>query len=101
MSYAAVVDLTDLTPGQAAELADRLRPMLGYLTRLTNRMQQRGWDANDAAYRAAWRARDELHELCVRLRYAGCGPGRAGNPAPPAHRPPRPWEPGGSGREGA
>jgi hypothetical protein len=98
------VDLADLTPKQAADLADRLGPMLGYLTRLTNRMQQRGWDANDTAYLAAWRARDELHELCVRLRYAGRGPGRAGNPAPPTgptDRSPRPWEPGGGGREGA
>ena len=96
------MDLSDLTPQQAAELAGRLQPMLGFLTRLTNRMQKRGWRASDAAYQAAWHARDGLHELCVRLRYAGCGPGRAGNPslpAPPPDRPPRPWEPGGSGRD--
>ena len=61
-------------------MADRLQPILGYLTRLTERMQKRGGRADDDAYRAAWRARDGMHELYVRLRYAGCGPGRAGNP---------------------
>jgi hypothetical protein len=94
------VDLSDLTPRQADALARQLQPMLGYLTRLTDRMQTRGWKAHDPAYH---KARDALHELLVRVRYARCGPGRAGNPsepapAPPGERPPRPWEPGGSGR---
>ena len=88
------MDTSDLTPQQAAALAEKLAPMLGYLVRLTNRMQRRGWNADDASYRAAWRARDELHELCVRLRYhAGGSPGIT--------PPPRPWEAGGAGRGGA
>ena len=75
------MDLFDLTPEQARALAQRLGRQLGYLTRLTNRMQQRGWRADDPAYRAAWAARDSLHELCVRLHYQsrGDGCGRRGS----------------------
>jgi len=107
------VDLSSLTPQQAKDLANRLQPMLGYMTRLTDRMQRRAWYAYDPAYVAAWKARDAMHELHVRLRYAACGLGCAGNPGPPPRDPPgptpreppgrapRPWEPGGSGRGGA
>lgn len=70
------MELSDLTPQQARALAERLSRQLGYLTRLTNRMQQRGWRADDPAYRAAWAARDALHELCVRLHYQSHGGGR-------------------------
>jgi hypothetical protein len=69
------VELSDLTPQQASSLADRLVPTLGYLTRLTNRMQQQGWKANDPAYLAAWKARDALHELTVHLHYQSRGNG--------------------------
>ena len=41
------MDLSDLTPRQAQALAARLAPSLGYLVRLTNRMQQAGWRADD------------------------------------------------------
>ena len=82
--YAGAVDMNHLSPRQAAALAEKLAPMLGYLVRLTDRMQKRGWDPDDFAYRSAWRARDELHGLCVRLRYQAVG-----NPGTP---PPRPWE---------
>ena len=71
--------------------------MLGYLTRLTDRIQKRGWKASDPAYVAAWKARDGLHELVVRLRYRAMGrpePSRTGDPML------RPWEPGGNGRDG-
>lgn len=73
--------LSDLTPQQAEQLAERLRPTMGYLVRLTNRMQQRAWSATDPAYLAAWAARDALHELCVRLHYVTRA-GHAGAPAP-------------------
>jgi len=96
------VDLSEVTPEQAKALDARLRPALGYLVRLTNRMQQRGWRASDPAYQAAWAARHALHELCVRL-HAASRPRPEGPPAPATatdQRPPRPWEPGGSGRGG-
>jgi hypothetical protein len=49
------VDLSDLTPREADAPARRLQPMLGYLVRLSDRMQKRGWRADDPAYLAAWR----------------------------------------------
>ena len=73
------MDLSDLTPAQANALAERLAPMLGYLVRLTDRMQKRGWHANDRVYIEAWAARHALHELTVRVRYQACGnPGGKG-----------------------
>ena len=77
------MDLSSLSPDQARDLDDRVGPMLGYLTRLTDRMQKRAWYAHDPVYVAAWEAQDTVHELHVRLRRASCGPGHAGNPAPP------------------
>ena len=82
------MDTPDLSPEQAAALAAKLSLMLGYLVRLTDRMQKQGWRSDDTTYRAAWRARDELHEVCVRLRYQAVG-----NPG--MSPPPRPWERGG------
>ena len=68
-------------------MAAKLSPMLGYLVPLTDRMQKRGRGAEDGAYRAAWRARNEMHELCVRLRYQACGnPGVSQHPRPPEQR---------------
>ena len=88
--YAAAVDLSSLTPDQAKALANRLQPMLGYMARLTDRMLKSAWCAHDPAYVAAWKARDAMHELLVRLRYASCAPGCAGKPGPaPGER--RPW----------
>lgn len=95
------MDLSDLTPEQAARIGERIVPMLRYLSRLTDRMQQRGWSGNDPLYVRAWEARDALHELRVRLHYHSLGPGTAGNAGQPTPQQPRPWEPGGSGRGGA
>ena len=61
------MDLSEVTPEQAKALDARLRPALGYLVRLTNRMQQRGWRASDPAYQAAWAAR-QLAALARDLR---------------------------------
>ena len=83
------MELSDLTPRQAHELSARLVPALGYLVRLTNRMQQRGWSACDPAYVAAWKARDALHELTVRLHYQRQGnPGASRGREPPRTRGP-------------
>ena len=67
------MDPSDLTPAEASTLAERLAPMLGFMMRLTDRMQKRGWRANDPVYVAAWEARDAMHELPVRVRYQACG----------------------------
>jgi hypothetical protein len=79
--------MADVTPQQAKALDRRLRPLLGYLVRLTNRMQQRGWRATDPAYQAAWAARHALHELCVRLHAAMRPPPDGPAPGKGAERP--------------
>ena len=55
--------------------------MLGYFSRLTERMQKLGCDATDPAYKAAWAAYHVLHRLNVELHYAGMRPGTAGKPS--------------------
>jgi len=86
------VDSSDVTPEQADALADRIGPMCGYVTRLTNRLQQRGWPGSDPLYVDARAAQDALHRLHLALRElerrrAVESQGR------------RPWEPGGAARE--
>jgi hypothetical protein len=91
--YAAGVDSTRITAAQAEAIAARVGPILGYVTRLRDRMQQRGWVGGDPRYTDVKAAQDALHRLCctvrelARLRRAAS-----------AER--RPWAPGGSGREG-
>jgi hypothetical protein len=75
------VDVSDLTPAEADALARRRQPMLGYLVRLSDRMQKRGWRADDPVYVAAWAARYAVHDLTVRVRYQACGNPGGGGPA--------------------
>ena len=81
------MDVSNLTPEQATELAARLAPTLRYLSALTERMDATHWRPNDPAYEAAWRARKSLEEFTAALT----DPHRALNP------PPKPWERGGRG----
>jgi hypothetical protein len=66
--------------------------MTGYLTRLYERMQKRGWKADDPLYRDVIAAQDALHRLHLTLR-------ELERLHRAASRDRRPWEPGGSGRE--
>ena len=66
--YAAGVDSTDVTASQASELANRVAPMTGYLTRLRDRMQKRAWAADDPLYADVKAAQDALHRLHLTLR---------------------------------
>jgi hypothetical protein len=85
------VDSTNLTPAQADALAERVGPMLGYLTRLRDRLQQRGWPGSDPLYVEVNAAHDALHRLSCTVRELA-----RLHRAASADR--RPWEPGGSGR---
>jgi hypothetical protein len=60
-----LVDSTDVTASQADSLADRVGPMLGYLTRLRDRMQKRAWTASDPLYIDMREAREAMHRLHV------------------------------------
>jgi hypothetical protein len=66
--------------------------MTGYLTRLYERMQKRGWKADDPLYRDVTAAQDALHRLHLTLR-------ELERLHRAASQDRRPWEPGGSGRE--
>jgi hypothetical protein len=82
------VDSTNVTAEQAAELAQRIAPMTGYLTRLFDRMQKRGWPGSDPLYGDVRAAQDALHRLHVTLR-------ELERLHHSASQPRRPWEPGG------
>jgi hypothetical protein len=58
-----------LTRAQLNQLAERIRPMLGYVTRLSERMDATAFDVSDPLLLKVRRAQDALHELSVHLHY--------------------------------
>jgi hypothetical protein len=67
---------TDLTVSQARELYAALFPHVNYLLRLTRRLEELRFPADDPlrlaanrAYDAAWKLSQEAHHLAVRM---GC-----------------------------
>jgi hypothetical protein len=86
------MDSTQVTERQAADLAARIGPMAGYLARLFDRMQKRGWAGGDVLYEDVKRSQEALHRLHVTLHELA----RLQRSAQASER--RPWEPGGSGR---
>ena len=75
------VPVTETSCGE--QLAETVRPMLGYVYRLARRMQHMGWHPDDPLYVAAWESYYALHALHVHSRYATCHPGRRGSPSAP------------------
>jgi hypothetical protein len=67
--------------------------MTGYLTRLRDRLQQRGWPGSNPLYADTSAAQDALHRLHLALRELS-----RRRAVESSDR--RPWEPGGSAREG-
>ena len=65
----------DLTTEQAGQIADRVTAMLGYLTRLRERMDKRGFEPQDSFYRAVADAHHAVHCLSVRAHYLSCKSG--------------------------
>ena len=57
----------DLIQWQVQELAKQLGPQARYLSRLSQRMQQRGWKSDDLLYARALRARDGVLSLIASL----------------------------------
>jgi hypothetical protein len=60
----------DLTPEQVQRLDDAIRRQLGYLTRLVQRMERRGWEPSDRVFRATVDAQRARYKLSVHLHYA-------------------------------
>ena len=88
------MDSTQVTERQATELAGRIGPMVGFLTRLSGRMQKRGWAGDDVLYQDVRRAQEALHRLHVTLHELA----RLQRSARAEAAGRRPWEPGGAGR---
>ena len=86
------MDSSHLTAAQADDLANHIGPMLGYLTRLRERMQRRGWAASDPLYVDVQATREAMHRLHLTLRELSRFMRATSQDR-------RPWEPGGSGRE--
>lgn len=81
------MDVSNLTPEQAAALAARLVPTVRYISALTERMDATHWRRNDPAYAAAWQGRKSLEALTRALT----------DPHRPLLPAPKPWERGGRG----
>lgn len=63
----------DLTREQARALKNKLQPMLGYLSRLKDRMRRKGFMVDDRLLSAVCRAEDAMHALSVEVHYLACG----------------------------
>jgi hypothetical protein len=62
------VDSTQLTADQASDLAAKIQPFAGYLKRLADRMQQRGWVGDDMLYRDVQAAQEAVRRRHLTLR---------------------------------
>ncbi len=69
-----------LTTDQAQQVHDRLRPTLGYLSKLKRRMHQLRVDEKDQLFAQVIEAQRVMQDLCVMLHYDSCGSG-VGKPA--------------------
>jgi hypothetical protein len=87
-SQAAILsgmDSESIERHQAAQIRDTLRPMVGYLYRLRERMSQVGFLPSDPLFKRVDRAYDAMHALFVELHYLACeGGGKRLKAFPPA-----------------
>ncbi len=68
---------TGLTQDQARAIYQRLQPMVGFLLKLQERMEQRGFERDDKFFRLAKRAYDATHELFLEAHHlSSSGVGR-------------------------
>jgi hypothetical protein len=67
-----------LTREQAAQLRDRVREALGFLSRFLNRLELRGFDTTGPLYRNVLAARNAMQALYMDLHYKACDSGVGG-----------------------
>jgi hypothetical protein len=65
----------DITPAQAEQIKVRIRPMMGYLGRLKERMHRRRFPHDDLLFLTVVKAYDAIHELNVHVHYLSCSSG--------------------------
>jgi hypothetical protein len=77
------MDSYDLTPEQLDRINKRLRPTLGYLTRLAKRMHAERFPEVDQLRLLTIEARNALRSLTMSVHYLSCRDS-TGQPRPPA-----------------
>lgn len=60
---------------QLDSIRDRVRPMLGYFSRLENRMEAKGFTPDDRLFQRVLAAQDDLHRVTIKLHYRACDGG--------------------------
>ncbi len=71
------MDSTNITAKQAHAIHQRLRPMVAYLLKLEERMEQRDFPRDDKLYQLVKRAHDAVHALFLETHELGTsGTGR-------------------------
>lgn len=65
----------EITTKQAEKIYLALRPTLGFLTQLEERLTALGFSSTDDFYRKVLDARDAFHRLTVETHYRSCGSG--------------------------
>ena len=69
------MDSTRIKPWQAKLMHATLRPALGYLYRLREHMERRGFPPYDKLLKLTIAAYNAIHSLTVELHYMGCAGG--------------------------
>ena len=69
------MDSTRIKPWQAKLMHATLRPALGYLYRLREHMERRGFPPNDKLLKLTIAAYNAIHSLTVELHYMSCESG--------------------------
>jgi len=69
------MDSTKLKAWQARLMYTTLRPALGYLHRMRERMDRRGFPPNDKLLKLTVAAYNAIHSLPVELHYMSCASG--------------------------
>ena len=69
------MDSTRIKPWQAKLMYATLRPALGYLCRLREHMERRGFPPNDKLLKLTIAAYNAIHSLTVELHYMSCESG--------------------------
>jgi hypothetical protein len=73
--YDAGMTRDDVKPAQAATVRKAVVPMLSYLSRLQQRMEQIGFPLTDPFYQSVKKARESVFDLSVDLHYLSCSGG--------------------------
>jgi hypothetical protein len=66
----------DLKAWQLHRLIERLRPDLGYLTRLWRRMESTSFPPDDSLYKLVCESQALLQQLVMQLHYLACDASR-------------------------